>query len=194
MTFDLDTSFRQWNHDMYSRLVELPGGRWQGRRRNEPRGIVMGRLLAEDPAYREYYKRMFVEVMNYRLTPGFLQKRSDYYETEAARFGIRDRRYIAQIRLFLERRPARLREVTEKFLGTGPSRKLTVTGPRVALDGFPVGTGFSGWYFPGMTVVADASEGGGRFSHWLVNGVRTDAGPRLSLKMDGDVQLEAVLE
>jgi hypothetical protein len=178
---------------MYSRLVGVPGERQQGRRRNEPRGLVVGRLLDEDAAYREYYKRTFVEVMNYRLTPAFLRERSDFYETAAVRFGIRDRQYVATIRSFLERRPAVLRAVTEKFLATGPSRKLVVTGPRIRLDGFEVGTGFSGWYFPGMTVVADVPDGSGRIRHWLVNGARRNAGPRLELKMDEDIQLEAVL-
>lgn len=40
---------------------------------------LLRRLMAEDPAFRDFFKQTFEEVMTHRITPAFLAERTSYY-------------------------------------------------------------------------------------------------------------------
>ena len=194
VNWDMDGSFRQWNHDTFSGLTERIRERRRGRRPSEPRAYLLTRLLAEDPAYREYFQRLWVDGFNHRVTPAFLRERFEHYRTIARRYGVSDRAYLGRVESFLERRPAFARELAEQWLNTQSSVRCRIARPArpVRIDGVAIDEAFEGYYFPGMRLVLEVADADRpAFSHWRVNGriVRT---PRADLTADRDLEIEAV--
>jgi hypothetical protein len=189
--WDMDASFRDWRHDTFAGLTERIRERRRGRRPSEPRAYLLTRLLAEDPEYREFFQRLWTDAMNHRITQRFLDERFDHYRTIATRYGIKDLRYLDRVRLFIERRPARIRQIAEQWLNTPLSVRLRVAGTgSVLLDGHPVSAGFEGYYFPGMRVALDIPTGlRARFAHWRIDDsiVRT-AEAVLTADRDRDIE------
>jgi hypothetical protein len=193
VNWDMDWSFRDWRHDTFSRLTERIRERRRGRRANEPRAYVLTRLLAEDPEYRQFFQRQWVDAMNHRVTPRFLAERFEHYRAIATQYGVRDFRYLDRVRQFIERRPAFIRELAEQWLNTPPSVRCRIVGSgTVQVDGQLVEAGFEGYYFPGMRVTLEipAAERP-RFSEWRINGqpART---PSTTVTADRDLKIEAV--
>jgi hypothetical protein len=204
VTWDMDQSFRRvkfrteipWEDDTFQSVMERIAEARRGRRTSEPRAVIFTALMAGDPEYRELFKTIFVQVMNHRITPAFLEERFRYYEGVARTYGIGDLGYLELLRDFLERRPPILRRLAEQYLNTGPSVRCRIVAPpgvRMVIDGEPATAGYEGYYFPGMTldVEIDAASRT-RFSHWSVNGSRRGAEPRLRVAVLQDVTIEAV--
>lgn len=202
INWDMDHSFldydgestEPWEHDTFHHLLERFAERRRGRRPNEPRAQIFTALLTDDPDYREYFQKLFVEVMNYRVTPAFLAERFEYYRNIAETYGVQDRAYLPLLQTFLTRRPAVLRSLAEQYLNTPASVRcrLVSRATPVRIDGFDVPDAFEGYYFPGMSIELTApSDDRGGFSHWLVGGVRVD-GRTIHVRMDRDVVIEAV--
>lgn len=203
INWDMDHSFMDynqqapvpWEHDAFRTTLERPGEAPQGWRTSEVRAIVLTTLLAEDEAYRDAFKRTFVEVMNHRLTPQFLHERFEYYATLGRRMGLGDvdLRYLDRLEEYLRLRPAVLRDQAEVYLNSRSSLQITVRGlggNRGTVDGEAVSDLFRGFYFPGMTMtlVADAKAG---FQHWRIGDRRIEA-ERLVQSVDRDLTIEAV--
>jgi hypothetical protein len=193
VNWDMDWSFRDWRQETFQALTERIGERRRGRRRSEPRAYLFTRLLAEDPDYRNLFKRMWVDAMNYRVTPAFLRQRIEYYRAIALQYGVPDLEYHRRIEEFFEHRPARIRQLAEQWLNTPPSVKCRLTGSgRVMLDGHVVEPPFEGYYFPGMQLTLDVPEPErGRFSHWQIGGRRM-AAPSTSVEMNQDLEIAPV--
>lgn len=192
VNWDMDWSFRDWSHDTFSGLTERIRERRRGRRSSEPRAYLFTRLLAEDPVYRQYFQRLWVDAMNHRVTPAFLRERYEHYRWVAREYGIEDVEYLKRVETFIERRPAFLRQVAEQWLDTPPSIRVRLSGGPAVVDGRPVEAEFEGYYFPGMAVLLDVPEADrSRFSHWRVNGVRLD-GARRTVDADRDLEIAAV--
>ena len=202
INWDMDHAFMDynrrapvpWEHDTFSTTLERVAEAPRGWRESEVRATLLTTLLAEDEAYRDYFKRIFVEVMNHRLTTAFLRERFDHYATLGRQMGRDDDLgYLDQLEQFLVRRPAVLREHAEVYLNTAPSVHARVRGlgnGRGTVDGRPVPGEFSGYYFPDMTMTLAATDDA-TFRHWLVDG-DVVTGPYLELRVERDVEIDAV--
>jgi formylglycine-generating enzyme required for sulfatase activity len=192
----MDQSFRNWDLDSYQGLLERIAEARRGRNRAEPRAVLLTHLLAEDPAYREYFKRVFQQIMNHRLTDAFLQERYRFYADTAVRFEVQNLSYLRTLKEFLERRPAFFRLITEQWLDSPPSQPITIEAPAgvtLMIDGEPVTTGYRGLYFPDLDVTVDvAPEHRRRLSGWRVNGTAVTRGSRLVIRAERPTHIEAV--
>lgn len=188
VSWDMDQSFRSVELDSFRVTLERIGEARRGRVYYEPRAHILTTLLAEDPEYQEYFKRIWVNVMNHRITPAFLRERFEHYRDIALEYGVEDTAYLHQLEDFLARRPALVRAHAERWLNTGPSVRVRVETPGL-VDGHAVSAGFEGWYFPGMAVSIDVPAGDrARLAAWIVNGERQPAGSEpLRLVLDRDV-------
>ena len=204
INWDMDGSFSTtryaeapWEFDAFQEVLDRAGAPRRLRRRSEPRPELLTTLFAEDQAYREYFKKIFVEVMNHRLTPEFLTARFEYYREIAHTYGLADTSYLETLRDFLTYRPAVLRRHAEEHLNTPPSLRVRIVAPRdveLQMDGHAVRDGFEGYYFPEMRVELVVPESHrARFSHWLVNGEIAGDRPVLQQVADTDVTVEAIL-
>jgi hypothetical protein len=193
VTWDLDQSFRFPEHDTFAAMLELDGRR-RGRRENEPRSRILTQLIRDDPEYREYFESIWVDVMNNVLTPEFLYERYAHYAEVAHRLNVGDFGYLPRIERYLSVRPATLRRQAEQYLGTGPSVRveLSSAGRPVTLDGRLQRPGWSGYYFPGMTVhLSVRVDQAASFSHWLVNG-SVVRGSVVGVPVTGPLRIESV--
>jgi hypothetical protein len=193
VNWDMDWSFRDWSHDTFSGLTERIRERRRGRRASEPRAYLFTRLLAEDPEYRAFFQRLWVDALNHRITSAFLRERFEHYRGIALQYGVRDLEYVQRVETFIERRPAFIRALAEQWLDTPPSVRCRVLGNRgIEVDGVAVAAGFEGYYFPGMRVALDVPAAArARFSHWRINGsvVRSRT---TTVTADRDLDIEAV--
>lgn len=190
--WDMDQSFRAADHDTFAGIFIRRGQPL--RRLSDPRAYILETLLRDDPAYREYFERVWVDLMNHRLTPTFLEERYDHYERLAKELGVEDLSYLRPLKQFLRARPAALRAMAEQRLHTPPSVKVTIRGSSgtVIVDGHPVSPGWQGYYFPGMRVrlsVPDAAQA--RLASWTVNG-RAISDRVAEIVADRDLSIEAI--
>lgn len=205
ISWDMDHSFMDfngqveapWEHDtfrtVFARAAEAQRERWP----TEVRSTLLTTLVAEDEGYRRYFKTLFVDMMNHRLTDEFLSERFAYYEAISRDYGITDTEYLGVLSDFLKKRPAHLRDLAEQYMNTDPSTTLRIEGPAgitVVVDGHEVGSEFTGYYFPDMTVsVAVAERDRSRVSHWLANGDRLELSDQpLTLPTARSLELRAV--
>jgi hypothetical protein len=189
--WDMDQSFRDPEHDTFAGVFVR---KTFIRRTNDPRAYLLERLLRDDTAYREYFKRVWVDVMNHSLTPVFLSERYDHYAALARDLGIEDLAYLTPLKQFLKARPAAVRAIAERRLNTPPSVKVTIAGSAgtVMVDGHLVSPGWEGYYFPGMRVrVSVPDTGRARVASWTVNG-REIASPVLDVIADRDLAIEPI--
>jgi hypothetical protein len=204
INWDMDHSFmdynlqadRPWQHDTFRVVFERIGEPRRGRREYEVRSAVLTALISYDEPYRQFFKKVFVDAMNYRLTREFLDERYRFYERIAREYQVEHLEYLDVLREFLDNRPAFLRRLTEQYLNSEPSTKLTLRGPegvRFVVDGFAVPNGFSGYYFPDMTIEISATDrAGAPLVSWRVDGRPTTApGGTLAIPMNLDVVVEA---
>lgn len=205
INWDMDHSFMDynlraavpWEHDTFETTLERLGEPAQGWRDSEVRSRLLTTLLAEDAAYREYFKEVFVDALNHRVTSEYLRERFAHYATLGRQLGLGDAElgYLALLEEYLERRPAIVREQAEVYLNTEPSRRVTVRGlgaGRGQVDGYAVGATFTGYYFPGMMVTLSANPDEG-FQHWWVDGSAVNA-VELRWEVNEDLDIEAVFD
>ena len=192
VTWDMDHSFRNEDLDNFEGLLEQPGHR-RGRRANEPRPRILTALIREDPEYREYFKAVWVELMNFVVTRDFVRERFAYYAAQSLALGVPDSEYVPKVRQFLERRPAIIRAQAARWLGTGPMLRVQVWsgGRAITVNGHAVESGWEGYYFPGMQVRVQATgSDSARSRRWRVNGESVD-GPALSFSIERDTLIQA---
>jgi hypothetical protein len=193
VNWDMDGSFRDLEQDTFKTLLWLPGAQRHTRRGDDPRPYIMASLLSEDAQYLEQFKRVWVEVMNYRLTPAFLMERFEHYRRVAITYGVTDRGYLERIRVFLTERPRIVRTLVERHLQTSTvTCKLTTTAP-VTLDGHTVNTSFDGYYFQGMRLALDVPQDRvNHFARWRINGVSEPEGQTsITVPADRDLTITA---
>jgi len=193
VTWDVDQSFREPEHDILPMLLEIPGQPRRGRRENEPRPYVFTTLLAEDPEYREYFKRLWVDAMNYVLTPSFLEERASFYEERARTLGVTDVAYQPVIRKFFAERPAALRAMIAPAVQSPPMVRVHVSarGHAITSDGHPIPDEWDGYFFRGQTVSLQVPVAAhSAFRAWRLNG-RDVPGTTLDLRVDRDATVDA---
>lgn len=198
VNWDMDQSFRNWDLDSYQYLLEPVVERPRGRNRAESRPTLLTHLIAEDAGYRDSFKRIFLHLMNHRVTETFLEERYRHYADVARRLGVERLDYLPRLREFLTRRPAFFRQITEQWLNAPPSQPLTLVAPGevpLIVDGEQVKSGYRGLYFPDLEVVVKVpGEHHARFSGWLVNGRPVAPILPLALKVDRPTRVEALFD
>jgi formylglycine-generating enzyme required for sulfatase activity len=196
VNWDMDQSFRDWNLDSYQYLLERVAEGRRGRNPAEPRSVILSKLIAEDPQYRDYLKRVVQKALNHQLTQAFLMERYEHYLTTATQLQVRRLDYLPRLRQFLERRRDFFRLTSEQWLNSPPSRRVIVTAPAnvdVVIEGERVRNGYQGLYFPDIELTADvADEHRLGLTGWLINGRPMPAGAPLRFKAERDTQIEAV--
>jgi Sulfatase-modifying factor enzyme 1/CotH kinase protein len=196
VNWDMDRSFRSWNLDSYQYLLERVGEGRRGRNRAEPRAFLLTHLIAEDPEYREYFKRTVQRILNHSVTDAFLMERYQHYLDTATRLRVSNLDYVSRLKDFLGRRRAFFWLTTEQWLNTPPSQVVSITAPpgiAVRIDGETVTSGYRGRYFPDIELTVNVEEAAReRFSGWRVNGrLLTGAAP-LTFTADRPTHIEAV--
>jgi hypothetical protein len=192
VNWDMDWSFREWNMDSFQYLLPFPGERDRARRRSDPRSYVLGRLIAEDPAFRDYLARRFDTMLNHQLTPEYLRERSAHYYEVAQRFGITSLEYQRKLDEFLARRASFLRPIAEQWLNMPPSVAVSVErddGGALTVDGFEKARRYRGLYFPGRELVLESPDGSSL--EWIVNGRVHPASASLRLQANRDLGVTA---
>ena len=190
VNWDMDHSFMDftrraltpWSHDTLRSTIRPPA--------LEAR--VIRRLIDEDPSYRDYLARMFLDALNYRITPAFLSERFRHYRTIAEQFGLEDDSYLKVIAEFLGLRPAYVRAMLSDHLDLD-LRRVELQGPPGALfriNEVPVSPGFVGWYIQGTQVVVELAGPADRFLHWSVGG-RQIPDRQIQQPVDGTVTIRA---
>jgi formylglycine-generating enzyme required for sulfatase activity len=193
VTWDVDLSLRDWDHESFQYLLNVPGERERGRRPSEPRPFVLGTLIAEDAAFRDRLAARVDAMLNHQLTQAFLDERRSHYEEVADRFGVTEVEYQRRTREFLARRRAFFRDVVEQWLNTAGSVRVTARregGGRLLVDGFEKEGPYEGWYFPGREVSLRAPDGVP--VRWIVNGSPVEVSTELPLRADGPLDIVAV--
>ena len=181
VNWDMDHSFMDfygyvhlpWRHDTFDTTLGV--GSFESR--------ALTQLIDRDPVYRAYLADMFLDALNYRLTPSFLDERYRYYREIAERYELEDDRYLEPLREFLTERPDHVRRLLVKHLDLEPLGRLRLEGrpgEGLEVDGHPVPSDFIGWYLPGTEITVRLGPPSDDFSHWLVNGERVTA-PRVTL-------------
>jgi formylglycine-generating enzyme required for sulfatase activity len=198
VNWDMDQAFRAWNLDSYQYLLERVAEGRRGRNPAEPRSVIISQLIAEDPQYRDYLKRVVQKALNHQLTQQFLMERYEHYLTAASQLQIRQLDYLPHLREFLERRRDFFRLTSEQWLNTAPSRRVSMSAPPgvdVVIEGEKVQGGYEGLYFPDIELTAMIPEQERQgFRGWRVNGIAVeDTGP-LTFTAAQDTRIEAVFD
>jgi formylglycine-generating enzyme required for sulfatase activity len=196
VNWDMDRSFRVWDADSYSFLLESVGGPRRGRNLAEPRATVLTRLLSDDPAYRDYFATMFDRVMNHRVTPAFLRQRFEHYRRIATTLNPADVAFLDFFDRFLDRRPAFFRSLTEQWLNLGTSHVVRVSAPpgmAVSIDGEAVRTPFEGRYLPGRTIVLAVERASAPAVEWRVNGTVAGSSRHFRIPITDPTDIEAIV-
>jgi formylglycine-generating enzyme required for sulfatase activity len=196
VNWDMDQSFRDWNLDSYQYLLERVAEGRRGRNPAEPRSVILSQLIAEDPQYRDYLKRVVQKALNHHLTQAFLMERYEHYLTTAMQLQVKRLNYLPRLRQFLERRRDFFRLTSEQWLNTAPSQRVTLVAPdniEVLIEGERVKGGYEGLYFPDIhlraEVPAEHREG---FTGWNVNGQLIKGAAPLTFMAEREMQIEAV--
>jgi formylglycine-generating enzyme required for sulfatase activity len=197
VNWDMDQGLRNWDLDSYQYLLERIAEGRRGRNRAEPRAVLLTHLLSQDSAYRERFKRTFLQVMNHHVTPAFLDERYEHYAKAGRELGVRNTAYLRRLREFIDRRPAFFRLITEQWLNSPPSQPVTLIAPEgvaLAIDGELVQSGYQGLYFPDLDLTVEATGSNrGSVSGWLINGRRVAATPRLTFRADRPTVIEVLV-
>ena len=196
VNWDMDQGFRDWNLDSYQYLLERVAEGRRGRNPAEPRSVIISQLIAEDPEYRDFLKRVVQKALNHQLTDAFLMERYEHYLTVATQLEIRRLEYLPRLRQFLTRRRNFFRLTSEQWLNTAPSQRVAVIAPanvEVVVEGERVRSGYQGLYFPDVELTADiAEEHRNGFTGWSVNGRLISGAAPLTFKADRPIHIEAV--
>ena len=196
VNWDMDLSFRDWNLDSYQYLLERVAEGRRGRNPAEPRSVILSQLIAEDPQYREYLKRVVQNALNHELTDAFLMERYEHYLTTATQLQIPRLDYLPRLRQFLVRRRDFFRLISEQWLNSPPSQRVVVRAPanvEVVIEGERVRSGYQGMYFPDIELTADiAPEHRKGFTGWQINGRFISRSLPLRFRAEQQSQLEAV--
>lgn len=140
----------------------------------DPRAILFRRMHHEDPNYRVYFERLFMQIMNHKLSP---QQLNTWYETryrEITAIQPSEKPFLEEkIRPFITHRSEYLRAMMQKYIGSEKSFLCAVEGienAKTRIDGIVYDQNYKGWYFKGATISVAPAHGSDRtVDHWLIN-------------------------
>ncbi len=131
----------------------------------DPRAILFRRLSNEDPAYKAYFERLFMDTLNHKINPAYLDTWLDRQRAAILPLNTDDQAFFKTLADFLQHRPAYLRKMMRTYYKSPESHNCQVYGPRnmgITIDGYPAELPYEGWYFAGsqitFTVDPDAQQ------------------------------------
>lgn len=140
---------------------------------DDPRGILFRRMHQDDPAYRSYFERLFMDTLNHKLSPQFLEQWFQERSREIIALIPSEKSFLEdKLHPFIIHRADYLRGLMQKYWGSNESVACAVEGidsNTVAIDGVTYDHDYRGWYFKGSTITVSASADT-PIDHWLVNG------------------------
>jgi len=190
IAWDMDVSFLEdramrvpaWEKNLFVKTV-FRRGAWPWW---EPRWLILRPLIERSPAFRERLARTFLDLMNHRWDEEFLNERLAFYESQAIRFGIEDRRFLENLKEYLARRPAALRQQLAEALRVPAAARVEIrsrSGGGLEIDGVAKRGFYQGWYLPeSLLALSGGSTAGER---WRVDGVEVAAGTALRAPLSG---------
>ena len=182
VAFDMDLSFgavgtRRSIHEILSKAS------------GAIRSGILSRLF-KSTLYRRYFLHTADEILNHRITPGFLAERYRYYEAVTSELDL-DSTYLELLWKYLELRPEVLRQHLEADLGLPGSHAVVVrstAGSVLRVDGFEYASGFRGRFFHGASLRVAPEETMAATPVWIVNGRRVRQ-PSLEVRVDRALQI-----
>ena len=147
----------------------------------DPRAILFRRMHQDDPEFRTYFERLYMDVMNHKLTPQYLEAWFERQSRILLAIQPEERTYLEEsIRPFITHRAGYLRGLMQKYFGSEASFSCTLEGlenTRTIIDGFAHEGPYTGWYFKGSTITVAIPDTDARaIDHWTVNGKKSNAG------------------
>ncbi|MFC1599337.1 CotH kinase family protein [Candidatus Omnitrophota bacterium] len=199
INWDMNRSFREspkrWKKSWEERVPKVIK---EGKAGGHVQGLLLERLIEEDSQFRKYLERLFMEVLNHKLTSKFLESRIDYYEKVNVSCGINNTDFVERARCCLKHRPEFIRKMMQKHMGSDESYSCTVKGPKgiaYEIDGFSSRAPYHGWYFKGSTVeIKIVSYHKKSFSHWLINGSKVIKDKDLIYQVNSETAIEPILK
>jgi len=158
------------------------------------RAIVFNRLRQESAEYRIRFLSRMVEVLNHVLTIEKVGEIIERYEHIAEQHTIDDTSFFYKIAEFTKMRPVALREQLDQYFGAGTAYLLTIENrspDRITVDGYEIGSEYSGWYFADTPVrINTVSPGEMATQTLIVNGVEKSIGDNdFSFNLSRDTEL-----
>jgi hypothetical protein len=157
---------------------------------------LFSRLINESKAYRNDFLNLATELLNHRLTHGFLQERVAYYEHMLKTYGELDQDYISMLNAFMDHRTDFVfNDMHDKFGGVGPYScdVIGASGQVFLVDGYRYSSEYTGKYFQSTPVTISVPLKAGCKYHWLVNG-RKITDKKLFLHLDQNTTIQYVVE
>jgi len=213
INWDMDQSFHDFETGKGKRKpwdqpgLVLAAGLNQEWMKSFTRPVLFRRLLKESPAYRQYFVRLSMDLLNHRLTPDFLNSLIDYYEKLPVPHGggeslpkekPRVKRDLMFLREYLNHRPYFIRKEIQDYFGideTFACRVRGAPGYRYKIDGYPEKGNYRGHYYKGKTITIEiigSTKNKAAFSHWLVNGKKYTTGT-LNFPVETDTVINPVM-
>ena len=190
VNWDMDHSFMDltqralvpWSQDTFRSTIRPPA--------LEAR--VIGRLIDDDPVYREYLARTFLDALNHQLSPAFLSERFQHYRAVAEQFGLENDSYLDVVAEFLGLRPVYVRAMLVRHLNLELHRVELEGPPGTAfrINEHTVSAGFAGWYVQGTEVVVELAGPSDHFLHWSI-GDRETSSREIRQRVDGALVIRA---
>ncbi len=166
----------------------------------DPRAILFRRMHREDPNFRVYFERLYMDVMNHKLTPRYLEAWFDRHSRDILSINPDEQSFLEEkLRPFITHRSDYLRELMQKYFGSEKSYACTVEGLEsvgALVDGFQHEGPYEGWYFKGSTVTITLMDTGDKsIDYWTINGRKTASnGPRLTHTIDTTTTIRPVFK
>lgn len=164
--------------------------------RKDPRGVLFRRMMTEDPEYKIYFENLLTEVLNHRLSRGYLESRIQYYEKAGKEINIPDFEGT-DIRLFYKKRSIYLRKLMQKYFTSPESYlcKIKIQDDiEYEIDDYPYHSDYEGMYFKGSRIKIKLFElDNHKIFHWFVNGKQIEEKDNLfELIVNRNVVIEIV--
>ncbi len=160
-----------------------------------PRVRFFRRLVNDDSGFRKKVQRVFMEIINHRISDETISELlyEAWSDLTKADFSYRDE-YISALSNFFRNRKQFLIRQMEQDLPAAPVKYCDVDADHfpVQVDGYTKLKRYTGYYFPGSTLVLEADENS-TFKHWLIDGkIHQSHKVAMVVSSDQECQIKAV--
>ena len=215
INWDMDGSFRNlaepekeniWEQEVciHNVMMNPPRDRKNlktARYQNEdPRPILFRRMHQEDPDFKKYFERLYMNVMNHKLSPEYLQAWYERQHRSIVALYPEERTFLeTQLHPFINHRSDHLRKLMQRYFGSAESFHCSVEGLETnsaIIDGFKHTGPYQGWYFKDSTItVAIPETTGQRIDYWMVNGSKIASNQyQISCPINSDTTIEPIFK
>ncbi len=191
INWDMDHSFREWEEEE-TEFNEL----MKEKHKYLPRSTLFRRMYYEDPKFRDYFKKLFMDSLNHKVTDQFLKERFEFYKNTIINFNLSNPKKIEKVKEFLNNRPEFMRKMMRKYFGSPKSHFCEVRIPKdmnIKIDGFEMGHDYRGWYFKGSKISIKVLDKNRKIKYWNINGEKiVPKGNEFEYIVNSDTVIEPV--